>query len=53
MQVIVTLEEIIDNEKATKDFGFNPHCINEGADLDEKIILTYDQAVKYGFLKNE
>lgn len=56
MNIIVSLREILHNgdwDLYCKDTGLNPWCINEGADGDEKVELTVDQAHKYRLIKED
>jgi len=55
MQVIVSADELIDHglwDQFCEDRGLNVWIVNEGQmDSDHEFVLSYDESVKYGFLK--
>ncbi len=51
MNIEVTLRDIIHNDRACESMGYNPWCIAEGADPNDRIMLTEEQAKEYGFIK--
>ena len=56
MKIIVTADEILDKDvwrEFCEDNGINVWAVNEGLmSVDEEFTLTEEEAIKYGFIKD-
>ena len=51
MEIKIKLRDVMKSDRAIKELGLNPWCMNEGANGDDLITATVEDAKRWGLIK--